>query len=265
MFVKHGHYWFSTPFKSLFICFFICFSNPVFAGYYGGYHYGYHAYPYFHHPYGRHYGIHGHASGNAGYVILGLLGIAFLSHIISTNYQNNQYHRMYSYNQPGAYKPDKYSGQTINYKKTVTKPVFSYGLDEGWYWLSKGNADYALDIFAIQSQQHLNSGIPKIGFAIAAATRGEMDRATRAMRKAIRIDAAALNRININNIKPALETVSENYKTKLNTNKIRIDDAFMVAALSYLHQDYTTANNILDESDKSLSALNLKKLIKRSR
>jgi len=86
-----------------------------------------------------------------------------------------------------------------------------------------------------------------------------MDRATRAMRKAIRIDADALDKININNIKPTIETLTENYM--LISNKNNTNNAFMVAVLSYLKQDYSTANNLIAENDKSQSANNLRRLI----
>jgi len=97
-----------------------------------------------------------------------------------------------------------------------------------------------------------------------AATNGEMDRATRAMRKAIRVDAAALDKININNIKPTIEVLSENYKLILNNNKNNTDNAFMIAALSYLQQDYITAHNMIAEDDHSQSANNLRELINRT-
>ncbi len=111
----------------------------------------------------------------------------------------------------------------------------------------------------------MSSGIPKVGFAIAAATNGEMDRATRAMRKAIRLDVTALDKININNIRTRIETLSEDYKLLLNNNKNNPDNAFMVATLSYLQQDYETAHNLITESDKSSSANNLRELIARKK
>ena len=81
------------------------------------------------------------------------------------------------------------------------------------------------------------------------------------MRKAIRVDAAALDKININNIESTIETLSKNYQLILNNNKNNIDNAFMVAVFSYLKQDYATANDLIAESDKSQSANNLRELI----
>ena len=284
MLMSQKYPWVSTLFKTLVVCFFIFSSNPSYAGYYSGYHYGHgyghhgyrhhyghhyghnyrHSYGH-HYGYNSHYGVSAHFSGDAGYVILGLLGVAVLSHIISNNsYRHNRYRRTDSYYQPKPYKPSSHYGRSTTYKKIVTKPTYSYDVNEGWDWLAKGNADYALDIFAIQSQQNMGSGIPKVGFAIAAATNGDTNRATRAMRKAIRIDATALDKININNIKPTLEALSENYNLILNNNKNNIDNTFMIAALSYLQQDYATANDMIAENDQSQSAINLRELIKKS-
>jgi len=244
-------------------------ASPNYAVAYGGHGYGYghHGYSHYgHHGYGVHYSSHGHI-GTAGYVFLGILGIAVLSQIFNNdNYRDRHYHKPYSYNQPTykqsrTYTPPAHSRRVSVDDRTKAKQIFTYADNEGWDWLAKGNAEYALDIFAIQSQQNLNSGIPKVGFAIAAATNGNMDRATRAMRKAIRVDATALNNININNIKPTIEILSENYKLNLNTNKNNIDNAFMIAALSYLQQDYETASNIISENDQSQSAINLRELI----
>lgn len=245
-------------------------TSPNYAIAYGGhgYHFGYgHGYGHYGYSYNAHHGHyshHGHI-GTAGYVFLGILGVAVLSQILNNdNYRYRHYRRPYSYNQPTyrqsrPYKPPTRSGRVSTNNKSRAKTIYDYSDNEGWDWLAKGNADYALDIFAIQSQQNLNSGIPKVGFAIAAAANNEMDRATRAMRKAIRIDADALDKININNIKPIIDTLTENYK--LISNKNNTNNAFMVAVLSYLKQDYSTANNLIAENDKSQSANNLRKLI----
>jgi hypothetical protein len=81
------------------------------------------------------------------------------------------------------------------------------------------------------------------------------------MRKAIRLDATALDRININNIRSRIETLSEDYKLLLNNNKNNPDNAFMLATLSYLQQNYVTAGNLIAEDDHSQSANNLRELI----
>lgn len=263
-------YFGGRAFKLFSVSILLFVTSPNYAMAYGGhgYHFGYgHGYGHYGYSYNAHHGHyshHGHI-GTAGYVFLGILGVAVLSQILNNdNYRYRHYRRPYSYNQPTyrqsrPYNPPTRSGRVSTNNKSRAKTIYDYSDNEGWDWLAKGNADYALDIFAIQSQQNLNSGIPKVGFAIAAAANNEMDRATRAMRKAIRIDADALDKININNIKPTIETLTENYM--LISNKNNTNNAFMVAVLSYLNQDYSTANNLIAENDKSQSANNLRKLI----
>lgn len=261
--------------KTLLICSFVFFSTPSYAGYYGGHHYrhGYGHYPHYRHHYGyghhyryhrgyrSHYGVHGHFSGNAAYVVLGILGAAVLTHIITKNsYDNKQYRRTHSYNQTRTYIPPAKTKQTIGYKKTTKKPVYNYKRNEGWGWLAKGNANYALDIFAIQSQQNLNSGIPKIGFSIAAAINGETERAARTMRRAIRIDAVSLDNIDVTPISKTIESLSKNYNL-LNINKT--DKSFMLATLSYLKKDYDKANELMRNTDQSQSAKNLRRLLEK--
>jgi len=79
------------------------------------------------------------------------------------------------------------------------------------------------------------------------------------MRKAIRVDAGALDKININNIKPTIETLTKNYQPI--SNNINTDNAFMISVLSYLKQDYSIAINLVAENDQSQSANKLRKLI----
>ena len=214
-----------------------------------------------HHGYSSHYRHHGHI-GTAAYVFLGILGVAVLSQILDNdNDQDRRYQKSTTYKRPAYHRsPAQYQDVLIN-DKSKTKPVYNYSENEAWDCLAKGDTDHALDIFAIQSQQNLHSGIPRIGFAIAAAANGETERATRAMRNALRVDASALDKININNIKPMLEMLSENYQLNLDTNKNNTDNAFMMATLAYLQEDYRTANEIISENDQSHSADKLKKLI----
>ena len=266
------------------ICCFVFASSPASATYYGGHHYkpyykhygygyNYHRpYYYKHHrhyryPYHRsyynryhgHYGVSAHLSGDAAYVVLGILGAAVLAHVFTNNKPT------YRDNYPKTYSTTPHVNvvktKPVKYTIPIKKKVYHYSENEGWEWLAKGDAGYALDIFAVQSQQNLNSGKPKVGFAIAAATMGEKERAIRFMRKAVRIDASALNRVDIKTIEPTIKQITENYQSnKNNTNDV--DASFMIATLSYLKQDYATANTIIAENDQSQSANNLRELLK---
>ncbi|MEE9552247.1 MAG: hypothetical protein V3V89_04295, partial [Gammaproteobacteria bacterium] len=190
---RQKYRWFHHAGQTLSIAFFLFIASPNHAVAYGGHHsgYGYQHYGHNgHHSYSGHYSHHGDI-GTAGYVILGILGVAILSSIISSSnhYEQKRYHNPYGYQPPQSYnRPSRVSVKPPSYSSKVRKPVYSYESNEGWNLLTKGNARHALDIFAIQSQQDLNSGIPKVGFALAAAANGEMDRGIRTMRKAIKVD-----------------------------------------------------------------------------
>lgn len=232
---------------------------------YGGHHFGYGYHHFGHHGHHGHHGfhasIHHHGGiGTAGYVVLGILGAVVLSHIIDSHtYRQRGYYKPYSYRPPESYsKPARVVAMTPSY----SEPVYSYGSHDGWKELTKGNAGHALDIFAVQSQQNLNSGIPKVGFALAAAANGELDRGTRAMRKAVRIDPASLDNIIIDvKLEATIDSLSERYRLALQSEERHTDMAFMVAALSYLQQDYATARDSIAKKDRSRSANNLRKLI----
>jgi hypothetical protein len=256
--VPYKYRWVLRACQIFFVSFFLFVANPGYAGSYGGHHYGY---GYSHH---GHYSHHGNYE-TLGYVLLGLVGVVVLANLLSSDnyYGHKGYRNPYAYQAPKSYNtPSRIPVYPSSYNRNVGKPVYPYGDKEGWDSLARGNTRHALDIFAVQSLQDLNSGIPKVGFALAAAANGEMDRGIRAMRKAIRSDPASLNKVIINkNIEPTIESLYEDYKLALQNEEGHSDKSFMVATLSYLKQDYATANNVISENDRSQSANNLRKLI----
>jgi hypothetical protein len=249
---------------------FLVAASPSYAGSYGGYghHFGY-GYGYTHHGYYGHYSYHGYGS-HLGYVLLGLTGIILLSHLLNQadHYPRRQHYNPYGYHPPEsisvpARQPTYSNSQSRQVKKSIMP---SYGEKEGWDWLAKGETEQALNIFAIQSQQNLNSGIPKIGFAIAAAVNGDLDRGTRAMRRALRVDPASLHDIYINEyLETKIAVLSEEYQSALQNKESHTDEAFMVAALSYLKRDFATADNAIGDAiaagDQDQSTSNLRQLI----
>ena len=260
--------WFRRGCQMIAIGFFLFAASPSYAGYYGGYghHYGY---GYTHHGYYGHYSHHGHGS-HLGYVLLGLTGIVLLSHLFNRDdyYPRQRHYNPYGYHPPKTnYVPSRQHNYPSLPSRQTKKPLTpSYAEKEGWDWLAKGETEQALNIFAIQSQQDLNSGTPKIGFAIAAAISGDLVRGTRAMRRALRVDPASLRAIYINkDLETKIALLSEEYQSALQNKDGNIDEAFMVAALSYLKQDYPTADNAVNDAitagDQDQSTSNLRQLI----
>ncbi len=86
------------------------------------------------------------------------------------------------------------------------------------------------------------------------------------MRRAIRVDPASLRDIYINkDLETKIALLSEEYQSVLQNKDRNTDEAFMVAALSYLKQDYATADNAIGDAiaagDQDQSTGNLKHLI----
>lgn len=218
------------------------------------YGFGYQGYGYGHYGFGAHYSSHGDI-GTAGYVIIGLLGAVLISSILNDNerYQGS-YYRSNPYPSPVPYKP-------------VVRPVqktqsYSYHSNEGWDALLTGNSRHALDVFAVQTQQNLNSGIPRIGFSLSAAANGELDRGLRAMQKAIHIDPDSLDQIQSDRkLVLMVDLIIEDYSSVNSTAISDPERSFMIAALSYLKGDYQTARDFIPEQDQNQSTINLKNLI----
>ncbi len=240
---------------------FISGSGSVMA--YGGHHFGHGYHHYGHHGHYGHYGFSAHYSshggiGTAGYVILGLFGAVLLSHLLSNRDDRYRgvYQRSHAYQQPVIYQPPALPVRH-------SAPVYKYGSHEGWNALSGGNAGFALDIFAIQSQEDMGNGVPRIGFALAAAANAELDRGARAMRKALSIDPWALNDIHITNeLRLMIDMLAEEYTAALQHKGQDLDYSFMAATLSYLKQDYSTASEMIPDSDQSQSASKLRQILR---
>jgi hypothetical protein len=244
--------------QALAVAIFLC-AGPGNAAAYSSYHarYGVHNYGYH-----GHYSLHAHYSshggiGTAGYVILGLFGAVLLSHLLnSDNYPpRGTYHRTYPVHQPFTYQRPATPVKRYS-------PAYHYNSEEGWDALAKGNAGFALDVFAVQTQEEMGNGIPRIGFALAAAASGELERGARAMRKALSIDPEALENIRITpELELIIDLLTEEYTAAAKTGDRDFDYSFMIATLSFLKQDYSAARNMIAGADQSHSAGNLREIL----
>ena len=249
-------------FQALVTGIFLFAANPGHAGYYGRHHYGHG-----HGHYGAHFSYHSHGHASAlGYALLGLTGVVLLAHLF--NRSDDYYHRRYD--NPYGYQPSvvKAPARQIVYpvqQNVVAKKriIPRYGSNDGWESLYRGDTEQAVNIFAVQSQQQLDSGIPKIGFALAVSINGDLDRGTRSMRRALRVDTDAIRKIQINNnLDTRLARLANEYQTRMHEN---FDNSFMVAAISYLQQNYMHANDAIitaiASGDMDQSTLMLQELI----
>lgn len=230
----------------------------AYGGFYNGYQYRQYYRPYGH--YGGYAGYHYSDHGDAvGYLILGLIGGAILTNILTNDNHNHRY-----YPQRATYFPERYQRSTLPAtSNTVTgERDYHYGNQEGWDKLAKGDAGHALDIFAVQSQQQLHNGVPRIGFALAAAAIGDRDRGMRAMRKAVSMDPNALQNLTLNpDVFATIDFLQGEYSRAIQSDNNNTDDAFMLATLSVMKNDFATAQELMNNTDTSNSAKNLRELL----
>lgn len=218
--------------------------------YYGGRHHG--SYGYGH---SRHYGYRSY--GRHSYYPNNYYRRNYYSYSPSRRYQ--QYPRTYTVTLPANTKI--YQESNV---KQQSKAEYS-GIDStAWQILGQGQYSEALNVFAEEAQSHPNSGVPKVGYALAIAARGDLERGIWAMRRAFRIDPGSLHYLQLDEKSYFLvESLIGQYSSQKNNGSD--DQGFMISALYYLKHDYTAAKKtIMDvpyNSNKSSSNKNLQRLI----
>jgi tetratricopeptide (TPR) repeat protein len=154
--------------------------------------------------------------------------------------------------------------QTRQYNSHINYPD-NYS-DNAWETLAQGQAQIALRQFSKEAQAYPKAAVPKIGYALSAAIAGDLKQGVIAMRRAFKIDPESLHYFHIGQglIPPVSQLISK-YQHKLSHRGRRKNEAFMVAALSYLIQDYTTAYQALEraerDGDRSRSFKNLRNIL----
>ncbi|MCG8324741.1 MAG: hypothetical protein MI673_04425 [Thiotrichales bacterium] len=220
--------------------------------------------------YGYHHGVHAHYShhggiGTAGYVFLGILSFAILSHIFDDRY----------YRKRPAARTDPLPEYRRSAKRLpayprasgrpAAKPLPNYAADAGWISLLQEDPATAMQVFAVQAQQQLGSGTPKLGFALAAAANGELERGIWSMRKALASDPDAMQALaSDTQLDPLIGDLNRQYQSMGRVSIDQQQNAFMIAALSYLQEDYQTARQFIQTADGSPGSVNLRSLIARA-
>lgn len=233
---------------------FIALSIPGLSFAYGGRHHGYYGhYGYRHYGYSGRYGYHkygGHSYYPYKYYRRHRYGYPY------RRYQN--YPKSYSFSIPANIQTDNNIGNQYSTSQLV-------GINSSaWLTLVQGQYHEALNIFAKEAQSHPSSGVPKVGYALAIASSGNLDRGMWAMRRAFRIDPNSLHYLELDEKGHLLiDNLIGQYSTQ--ENGADIDHAFMVSALNYLKHDYAAAKKSIASAqhygDKSSSFTNLQRLI----
>lgn len=143
--------------------------------------------------------------------------------------------------------------------------------NQAWQALKKGDYEIALDYFAMEADMKKKSGVSLSGYALTAASLGNLDLAAKIMRRAFKtnpeafsIDPDSLRHLHLDKQSNILITnLLEKYAA--DDNSSRANKAFMLSVLNYLKHDYSAAKRFVSiaqqSGDESQSSNNLQKLI----
>ena len=137
---------------------------------------------------------------------------------------------------------------------------------DAWETLAQGHTGIALNQFSSEAQSYPKAGIPKIGYSLSSAASGDLNQGVIAMRRAFRLDPDSLHYYHLDQrLQPMIDDLITKYQYSLSHSGRHKDEAFMVAALSYLKGDYTTAHQAIDlagrDGDHSRSLKNLRDIL----
>jgi len=216
-------------------------------GYGHSYGYGY-SYPYYglHSYYG--YGHHGYDHHSYGYPGYGY---------------SNYGHHYYGYNTPYD-SDDDYSSDSTYQNRTYDRGGSHTAT--GWTLLGNNQASAALTDFGRQAQASPSKGAPKVGYALASADLGQLDKGVWAMRRALRTDPHALHYVTLDQpLDAKVGQIIRQYEKKLDYSSRDGDAAFMLASLHYLRRNIEAARTNINQAmlarHVSTSTINLKNLI----
>jgi hypothetical protein len=256
-----------------------------------------HAGPHFSHSHGRHHGYghnphrgygyglrfgHYHRRSHYGRHHSHRYGYGYSGHHYRYGRPRHYYRRSYGYYAPPyqsydyGYRPTFEAGPQY-YNTPIIAPSYSSeearsSTDEhaingqGWTLLVEGRPSDALRAFGRQATNNPAKGGPKVGYALAAASSGDLNRGIWAMRRALRIDPAALHYIMLDAaLRPTVSELIARYASEAERSTSSREAAFMLASLYYLNGDADAAraslSTAIDGGDRSESSARLQTLI----
>ncbi len=218
--------------------------------------YGQHGYHHYSHQRHRYYGGHyGHRSGHYGEGLLhGFLGL--FGYNGSDDRSRTQHNDSIPRTDTRGLGYD--SGSSARADTSHNEPNHS-SKSQGWEELANGSYAAARAIFAAEVQRHPERGTPKVGYALAAAAGGDLERGSWAMRRAFRIDPSSIKYAEVDDrLRSQIGLLPDRYQARRGETR---DAAFMVAALYYLLGDADSARGAMvwavQHGDSSLSLQNL--------
>jgi hypothetical protein len=138
-------------------------------------------------------------------------------------------------------------------------------MEQAWDLLARRFRDEALDAFLCHIDENPDDGLPRLGYAIAAALLGEEDAIT-AMRDVMRLDPEAMLYVPDDpRLNEQLEPLARGFDRRARESLRDLDALFMVAALRFLLGEFNEAHFAVDVGialgDADPAALNLQALI----
>ena len=136
-----------------------------------------------------------------------------------------------------------------------------YTMADGWNMVRQGRSGIALNIFEDLSERHPGAGGPKLGYAIAAADTGRLEKSVWAMRRALQFGPGAVQIFKPDRqLEGKLKRLVEKYQGR--SHGLPDKDAyFMQAALYYMLADKAACSEAIrlsrEMDDTSDSAKNL--------
>jgi len=222
-------------------------------GHHGG-HYGYsHSYGYgYSHPYYRR-----HSYYSYGHHVYG-------HHSYGYGFSNYDHH----YNRYAT--PPYSSGDDDSSGSTYQNRTYDRDVGNGWTLLGNNQASAALSNFGRQAQASPSKGSPKVGYALASADLGRLDKGVWAMRRALKTDPDALHDVALDRYLDAkVQQIIQQYEKQQAYSSRDADTAFMLASLHFLRRDMKAARNHIHQAmraeDRSASTINLRALIDKER
>lgn len=237
-------------------------AQPGFAGasigYYGHHGHGGHGYR---HGYGYGYGHRGY--GGYGYSRSYRAAPYYGYGYSRPHYGGSAY--AYSYREPVVVRgaPSHDYSDSASAAPSASTAVADQA---AWDRLAEGQHASALSQFADAAQRHPETGLPKLGYALASAANGNHERAVWAMRRALATDAEALHYAPLDDrTRVLVDMLAARYTDGTVAEVGASDTAFMAAALHYIRHDNAAAARQIDlameNGDRSDSAIRLEKMI----
>lgn len=119
----------------------------------------------------------------------------------------------------------------------------------GWELLADGKPAKAVDAFIDDIEKDVAAGAPKLGYALAEAASGDLDRGVWAMRRAFTIDPEGASDVMLSGeLRPMVQEITHQYEKDVEDNGVDPDNALMLATLYQLQGDVEAAEVMVKQS-----------------